>query len=202
MKNFVMNIKFYTILCFSLFVSFIFIDNFQMMDNKFNLILSFAFGLVFAVVFALTIKNISLLDVEIDKERKEVGDLESFVSHMMRHSDLSDFVRDVVDAHLKNRKSIASYQGFFFRIVCENRKLYELFLDEIRRAIEKEDVEYGEGAKTDSNIHLHAINFYCLNEFLQKFIETRGEIDSSKFAPSVVSGTEPSGPVSFKGISN
>ncbi len=133
---------------------------------------------------------------KLNQKQKEVDDLESFASHMMRRSDLSDFVREVVDIHLKNKRSIKSYQEFFFRLVCNDGKVYTLFIHEIKRSISEQKEILERSEKSNSDINHYALALSSLNELLQAFVETResgapklgrlcyGEVESRKNEPT------------------
>lgn len=149
--------------------------------NEFiKIIGTFAFFSALSVLLYAIHASAKRLAKRLEEKQKETDDLESFASHVMRKSDVENFVKDVVDIHLKNKKSIDSYQEFFFRLIGQNGKVYELFVAEIKRVIFEQKEIFERSEKTNSDINRYTLALSSLNEFLQKFVEIRGG-ESSTF---------------------
>ncbi len=130
--------------------------------------------IVTSYIFFFLINDLSKnLSKSFEEKQNEVNDLESFASHVMRCSDLTDFVRGVVDIHLKNKRSIKSYQEFFFRLVCDDGKVYTLFIHEIKRVISEQKEIFERSEKSNSDINHYTLALNSLNDLLQAFVETR-----------------------------
>ncbi len=99
------NVKVLDVLVFTLFGFFM-----AFLSSPFNefikIIGTFAFFSALSVLLYAIHASAKRLAKSLEEKQKEVNDLESFASHMMMGSDLSDYVRDVVDTHLKNKRSI------------------------------------------------------------------------------------------------
>lgn len=194
------------LILFGLFLAFL--------SSSFDENIRFFGSIVFAIAIGLVLLFIHgsariLANRTIEKQ-KQADYLEDFADHMMRFSNLSDFVKSVVDIHLKNKKSINSYQEFFFRLIGQNGKVYELFVAEIKRVISMQKEIFERSEKSHSDFNRFSFSLSSLNELLQRIVETR-ESGSPKFdrlcsglvTPTIVSGAEPRVPTGCGvGISN
>lgn len=187
------------LILFGLFLAFLGSSSDENIRFFGSIVFATAIGLVLFLIHgsARTLANRTI------EKQKQADDLEDFADHMMRFSNLSDFVKSVVDIHLKNKKSINSYQDFFFRLIGQNGKVYELFVEEIKRVISEQKEIFERSEKSHSDYNRFSFSLSSLNELLQKIVEARGESNNSKFVPTVAPNVGPRVPTGCGvGISN
>ena len=127
------------------------------------------------------------------QKEENIAGLELFVEHIMRTSELNNFVKDIVDIHWKNRRSIDSYGEFFFRLIGQNGKVSELFVEEIRRVTDEQKEIFEKSEKSHLDFNEFSRTLSSLNELLQKITKIKGSswVVESVPIPAVVLGTEP-----------
>ena len=157
----------------------------------------------FVTIYAI-FHSVTNISEKFQTKQKQADDLEYLVSQLIDMSDIKGFVRFTVQNHVKNSKSINFYPESFFRLVCDDTSAFRLFTEELKLAVLEQKEIFEKSDKTTSDINRYALILSSLNELLQKLKETRRHFFGTEVdhIPTVVSGTEPSGSVSFKGISN
>ncbi len=153
--------------------------------------------LITSIFFLLAIiENNRKVEIKNDKKEENIAGLELFVEHIMRTSELNNFVKDIVDIHWKNRRSIDSYGEFFFRLIGQNGKVSELFVEEIRRVTDEQKEIFEKSEKSHLDFNEFSRTLSSLNELLQKITKIKGSswVVESVPVPTVVLGTEPKVP--------